>query len=135
MIFGKDRLLLSSQIMVAARPSHNTRQARPPIHVLGSIGAPAMNSCVHSVALLADTAEVSLPPLKCCFGQESHPGHAGHRSDDQRRTNVQDRIEPVPRLIASVPCHVDWAGARLTATMSHSTYSLMGSTTIGMFSR
>jgi hypothetical protein len=70
-----------------------------------------------AIALLTDTAELFPAPLECCLGtspihaEKSRPdrkafgGHAGDQSGSQHGTNARDLIQPLARLIRSVPSH------------------------------
>src|SRR6266568_6381222 len=71
-----------------------------------------------AIALFADTAELVLTPARVLLRHEPDPGReipsgpeslricdAGDQSGGQRGTNARDRIEPLARLIGSVPGH------------------------------
>src|SRR6266480_4290514 len=71
-----------------------------------------------AIALLADTAEPVLAPARVLLRHEPDPrreiptrseslriSNAGDQSGGQRRTNARDLIEPLARLIGSVPGH------------------------------
>src|SRR4029078_13095796 len=69
-----------------------------------------------AITLFADTAELVLPPARVLLGHEPDPGReippgseslrisdAGDQSGGQRRTDAGNLVEPLARLVGSVP--------------------------------